>query len=128
MATMTSKERMMLALGRQKPGRLPVTIHQWQDYHLTHYMDGLSDIDAFLDTGMDMAITRYPFVFPEDPSWKIEAGSVHGDNKLRDYSVATPKGTLHWQTGTNEYTTWVTENMIKRDEDIFLYRDYSPRK
>jgi len=117
---------MMLALGRQKPDRLPVTIHQWQDYHLTHYMNGLSDIGAFLDTGMDMAITRYPFVFPKDPLWKIVAGSLHGDNNLRDYSVVTPKGTLHWQTGTNEYTTWVTENMIKRDEDIFLYRDYSP--
>jgi hypothetical protein len=123
---MTSKERMMLALGMQKPDRLPVTIHQWQDFHLVHYMDGLSDIDAFLATGLDMAITRYPFIHPKSPDWKIEAGKVHGENNLTEFSVATPRGTLNWQTGTNEYTTWVTENMIKNDEDIYLYRDYSP--
>jgi len=123
---MTSKDRMMLALSGKKPDRLPVTIHQWQDYHLKHYMNGLSDIEAFLDTGMDMAITRYPFVFPEDTRWKIAVGKSHGENRLQDYTVSTPKGTLRWQTATNEYTTWVTENMIKNDEDIFLYRDYSP--
>jgi hypothetical protein len=27
---MTSKERMLRALAREKPDRLPVTVHQWQ--------------------------------------------------------------------------------------------------
>ena len=31
---MTSKERLMCALHREKPDRLPVTVHQWQGYHL----------------------------------------------------------------------------------------------
>ena len=38
---MTSKERMMTALRRGKPDRLPVTIHQWMQYHLTHFMGGI---------------------------------------------------------------------------------------
>jgi len=117
---------MMRALHKETPDRLPVTIHQWQDYHLEHYMKGKSDIQAFLDIGMDMAITRYPFVYADNPGWKITAGSVHGDNNLRNYEATTPRGTLSWQTGTNEYTTWVTENLIKNDDDIYLYRDFYP--
>ena len=37
---MTSKERMLRALNREQPDRLPVTVHQWQDYHLNKYMGG----------------------------------------------------------------------------------------
>ncbi len=37
---MTSRERMMRALHREKPDRLPVTVHQWQGYHLQHHMGG----------------------------------------------------------------------------------------
>ena len=44
---MTSKERLMLALKREKPDRLPVSIHQWQGYHLDEYMNGISDLEAF---------------------------------------------------------------------------------
>ena len=35
---MTSKERMLVALRRGKPDRMPVTIHQWQAYHLQKFM------------------------------------------------------------------------------------------
>ncbi len=44
---MNSKERMMLALNREKPDRLPATVHQWQGYHLDTYMGGISDLAAF---------------------------------------------------------------------------------
>ena len=37
---MTSKERMLCAIDRGMPDRLPVTIHQWQPYHLKKYMNG----------------------------------------------------------------------------------------
>ena len=30
---MTSKERMLCALDRGKPDRLPISAHQWQGYH-----------------------------------------------------------------------------------------------
>jgi len=35
--TMTSKERMLRALERGKPDRLPCSIHQWQKYHLDQF-------------------------------------------------------------------------------------------
>ena len=50
---MTSKQRMMLALQREKPDRLPVTIHQWQRYHLEHYMGGADPLEAFRQVGLD---------------------------------------------------------------------------
>ncbi len=50
---MTSKERLMTALNRGKPDRLPVTIHQWQDYHLEKYMGGTSALEACKKMGLD---------------------------------------------------------------------------
>ncbi len=44
---MNSKERMVLALNREKPDRLPASVHQWQGYHLDTYMGGISDLEAF---------------------------------------------------------------------------------
>ena len=42
---MQPKERMLRALRREKPDRLPVTIHQWQQYHLDKYMDGMDALE-----------------------------------------------------------------------------------
>lgn len=56
---MTSKERMILALNKEKPDRLPVTVHQWQKYHLDTYMGGISALEAFEKTGMDAAIQYF---------------------------------------------------------------------
>ena len=56
---MTSKERMMRALGREKPDRLPVTVHQWQQYHLDEYLNGISALEAFEQFGMDASIQYF---------------------------------------------------------------------
>ena len=50
---MTSKERMLRALAREKPDRLPVTIHQWQQYHLDTYLGGMDALAAFKTCGLD---------------------------------------------------------------------------
>ena len=57
---MTSKERMLTALNRGKPDRLPVTLHQWQGYHLDKYLDGISDLEAFQKFGMDAQVQYFP--------------------------------------------------------------------
>ncbi len=44
---MTSKERMLRVLGREKPDRLPVTVHQWQHYHLDTCLGGMRALEAF---------------------------------------------------------------------------------
>ena len=56
---MTPKERMLLALDCKKPDRLPVTIHQWQQYHLDEYMGGCDPLEAFRSTGMDASIQYF---------------------------------------------------------------------
>ena len=53
---MTSKDRMLRAIAREAPDRLPTTIHQWQPYHLDKYMDGATDLEAFRRVGLDASI------------------------------------------------------------------------
>ena len=59
---MTSKERMLRALNRETPDRLPVTIHQWQGCHLDKYLGGMSDLEAFRKFGLDAAIAYFEAV------------------------------------------------------------------
>jgi uroporphyrinogen-III decarboxylase len=125
---MNSKERMLIALNKGVPDRLPATIHQWQPYHLKTFMGGISDIEAFREVGLDAAITYYPFYPVEANGWKVASKiSVINGITTADYTVETPEGNLNYQTGTNEYTTWVTDHMIKKDEDIYLIKKYYPR-
>ena len=49
---MNSKERMMCTINREKPDRLPVSVHQWQGYHLEKHLNGISDLEAFEHFGM----------------------------------------------------------------------------
>jgi uroporphyrinogen-III decarboxylase len=53
---MTPKERLLTALNREKPDRLPVTVHQWQGYHLDKFMGGISDLEACIKMGFDAQI------------------------------------------------------------------------
>ena len=45
---MTSRERMLAALNREQPDRLPVTTHHVMPYFLQKYMVGMSN-DEFFD-------------------------------------------------------------------------------
>ena len=136
---MTSKERMMRALNLEKPDRLPVTIHQWQPYHLNTYMDGVDALDAFKHTGMDAALQYFqPMgqIFVPDaekhavsnPEWQDVATVVDSNPVARvtHHTVTTPDGQLTYKTGGNLTTTWITEYMIKRHEDIDLIDKYMP--
>ena len=125
---MTSKERMMLAVNREKPDRLPVTIHQWQPYHLQKYMGGISDIEAFRLTGMDAAITWYRVTETTSPNWRVlqESSQQYPDYLVRHYRVETPEGELSYALGENPMTTWVIEHLVKEIEDIELIHTYQP--
>ena len=136
---MTSKERMMLALNREKPDRLPVTIHQWQQWHLDNYMDGMDALSAFKATEMDAAIQYFEmmgqFWIPdaekhivETPEWREEIEILNSDpnDKLLHHTITTPEGKLTYKTGGNLKTTWITEYLIKKHEDIDLIEKYMP--
>jgi len=136
---MKSKERMLCALERGKPDRLPVSVHQWQPYHLDRYLGGISALEAFEKFGMDAQIQYFEsmgqFWWPDadfskfsTPQWRDEVRIISDDpnNRIIHHSVETPEGTLTYKTAANPTTTWITEYIIKHDEDIELIRKYMP--
>lgn len=136
---MTSKERMMRALKKEKPDRVPVTVHQWQQFHLDTYMDGMTPLEACKYVGMDAAIQYFEamgqFWVPDaekyivrTPQWKEQIDVIDGNprNKILHRTIVTPDGKLTYKTGGNLTTTWVTEYLIKKHEDIDLIEKYMP--
>lgn len=136
---MTSKERMLLALNREKPDRLPVSIHQWQGYHLQKYMNGMSDLEACKAVGLDAQIQYFEdmaqfwlvdadYTKLNTDQWHDDAVAVSKDpdNRITHHLITTPGGKLTYKTAGDRKTTWITEYMIKRDEDIELIDKFMP--
>lgn len=136
---MTPKERMIIALERGKPDRLPVTVHQWQRYHLETYLGGMSELEAFVYFGMDAAvqyvqemeqfwIAKPDFSRFSTPTWRHEVTVVRSNPEDWEYhhTITTPEGVLTYRTAGNRKTVWVSEYLIKHDEDIDLIRKYMP--
>jgi hypothetical protein len=136
---MTSKERMLVALGRGKPDRMPVSVHQWQQYHLDTFLGGIGALEAFQKLGMDAQIQYFQgmgqFWIPDAdfgkfsaPGWIDEAVVVSADPECRviHHTILTPEGKLTYKTEANRKTTWITEYLIKQDEDIELIRKHMP--
>ncbi|UCD75992.1 MAG: hypothetical protein JSV91_03535 [Phycisphaerales bacterium] len=138
-SAMTSRERLLCAIDGGRPDRLPISAHQWQQYHLDTYLGGMSDLEAFAHFGMDAQI-QYPqstgpsFLSVEEcrkqntPQWRDETTVVDDDPDNREihHSIVTPEGTLTYRTCGNRKTTWITERLIRRDEDVELIRKYMP--
>ena len=135
---MTPKERMLTALARQKPDRLPATIHQWQAYHLETEMGGVDALEAFKICGLDAQIQYFSapkYVVPaikrslvSTPQWQetYKIISSDPDNRLVEHTVITPKGNLTYKTGGNRITTWIVEPMVKSHADVELIDKYMP--
>ena len=131
---MTSKERMITAIERGKSDRLPVTVHQWQPYHLEHYMNGKNQLEAFEYFGMDVAYTGIEtFEGPREmrennDDWVISNKTINKDDGtfLDITAITTPEGELTCSMGRNEYTAWFSDPLVKKDEDIELIRKYMP--
>jgi uroporphyrinogen-III decarboxylase len=135
---MTAKERMLRALNLEKPDRMPVTIHQWQKYHLDRHMSGMDALGAFKSVGLDAQLQyfgerdenwnpvarRHIFQIPQ---WREDLrieNSAPGEIAIH-HTVTTPDGVLTYKTGLNSMTTWVMEYPIKKHDDIELIK-YMP--
>ncbi len=129
----------MRALHQEKPDRLPVTVHQWQPYHLDNYMDGMDPLSAFKATGMDAAIQYFEamgqFWIPDAELYVVQTPEWRDDIKVVDpnpldkklhHTITTPEGTLTYRTGGNPTTTWITEYLIKDHSDLDLIQKYMP--
>jgi uroporphyrinogen decarboxylase len=136
---MTSKERMILALNREKPDRLPVSVHQWQTYHLETFMGGVSDLEAFREVGMDAQIQHFEsmaqfwltdadFTKLNTAEWRdvAEVVSADIDHRVVHHTIETPGGRLTYKSAGDRKTTWITEYLVKRDDDIVLVDRYMP--
>lgn len=136
---MNSKERLLCALEMGKPDRLPMSIHQWQPYHLNEYLGGISDIEAFEKFGLDAQIQYFQSM---GQFWLVDADSnrfntrewadelavisAAPDDRIVHHTIKTPDGELTYKTAGDRKTTWITEHLIKHDEDIELLRKYMP--
>lgn len=130
---------MMLAINGEKPDRLPVTAHQWQGYHLDTYMNGITPLEAFRQVGMDAAIQYFAdmgqfwlvdadFAKFSTPEWQDEVIAISTDpeKRINHHTIITPGGKLTYKTAGNRKTTWITEYLIKKDDDLELIRKYMP--
>jgi uroporphyrinogen-III decarboxylase len=126
---MTSRERMLTALNRGVPDRVPVTIHQWQPYHLSKFMGGVSDLEAFRQVGLDAAITIWDANTDKTNSqWQVESRIVPLSewNWRVDTTIRTPSGILTQRDEANDKTTWTVDCLIKCPEDMHLVKKYLP--
>jgi uroporphyrinogen-III decarboxylase len=136
---MTSKERLMTALRKGKPDRLPATVHQWQGYHLKKYMNNMSDLEAFGSVGLDAQIQYFQdmaqfwlvdadFTRLNTPGWRDEPAIVKSDpdNRIVHHRIVTPDGELTYKTSGDRKTTWITEYLIKHDDDIRIIEKHMP--
>jgi hypothetical protein len=146
---MTSKERLLKAINGEKPDRLPVTTHHLQKYFLDKCMDGIDNEEFFDRFKMDPIMWISPvkakdnskyfiqneFVSADDmqfrpvsnDNWRIEQEKVPDDKyPTVRYSFITPKKELTMILQSNEYTSWVTEHLIKEKQDVDILAEYLP--
>lgn len=146
---LNSKERMLAALDRRKPDRLPVTTHHVMAHFLDKHLGGVSYDQFFERFGLD-AIRWFMAFQPDisrgeyfDPThapgpldarrvvsdkWRIETESVPDDEyPTVRYRFVTPKKNLSTVLQSNEYTSWVTERLVKEKMDIEVIAAYATR-
>ncbi len=144
---MSSRQRLLTALDRGVPDRLPVTTHHLMTYFLNKYMHGASNEEFFDRFDMDAICWKLPhrpdrsqgqFYDPlqgepgfleshriSSPEWHIES-EVVADPQYETvrYRAITPGGTLEALVQSDPHTSWVVEPFVKRKEDIDLIGKY----
>lgn len=125
---MTPKERMMTALHGGKPDRLPATIHQWQAYHLRHYMGGCDQLEAFLMTGLDASVTPWislPLLSRDWSERAVPEPTARIPQAVRTI-VTTPGGELSYVRAQNEFTSFLVEHPVSNEEEMERFLRYWP--
>ncbi len=144
---MTSRERMLTALGGGMPDRLPVTTHFLMPKFLTDCMGGISEAEFFDDYGWDPITytvphrpdpTRGEFNDPDQSEpgflesrrvatadWRVQTEAIPDQHyPTTRYRFVTPKGTLSMVVQYDPYTAWLIEPLIKEKRDIDLIGEY----
>ncbi|MDH7516535.1 MAG: uroporphyrinogen decarboxylase family protein [Bacteroidota bacterium] len=145
---MTSRQRLLCALERRVPDRLPVTTHHLMPSFLETLPGKPTPLEFFDRFGLD-AVCWLNVNAPDpgcgqyfDPDhtpgeyearrivtecWRIEAEDVP-DRWYRTvrYAIHTPRATLTTVLQSDAYTTWVAERLVKNKSDIDVIAEYMP--
>jgi uroporphyrinogen decarboxylase len=144
---MTAKERFLTAIRRGRPDRLPVTTHHLMPYFLDRHMDGISTDQCFARFGMDPIRWVYPhrgdlaagtYLNPSQSKtgfletrlvssdqWRVEMEEIPlAKGTRRRYRFVTPSRTLTTTLESNDYTSWVTEPLVKEKADVDVIAAY----
>ena len=145
---MTSRQRLLAALERRTPDRLPATTHHVMPSFLADRLPGL-DAQGFFDRfGLDALTWTVPHC--HDPSngdyfdpdqgapgflesrrisscqWRVAPEDIPGhEYRTTRYRFVTPRGELTTVLQENRHTAWVTEHLIKEKKDIELIAAYA---
>ena len=144
---MTHRERLLAALERKVPDRLPATTHHVMPYFLDRFWGGISGDEFFDRFGLDpirWVVAHRPDEAKGDypdprqgnigflearrsssDTWRVE------EEPLKDaeyhsvrYRFITPRRTLSMVLKSNGYTSWVTEHLVKEKSDIDVIGEY----
>jgi len=127
----TSRERLLAALDRRVPDRLPVTTHHLMPAFLDAMGGGITERDFFDRFDLDAICWTTPLEErPSSCAWRLDCEAVRGSrHRATRYTFSTPRGSLTTLLQDDGKTTWVRERLIKekRDIDIVAAIDLEPR-
>ena len=129
---MKGRERFLTAIANEKPDRMPCQVHSWMVYYLNTYLDGADQYEAYATFGMDPVIYAAPrYIFdPSDLSdWQVEnrdLGTGPGGESLWAEITTTPSGVLTVRGARNEFTRWITKELVQTEEDFDIWNKHKP--
>jgi uroporphyrinogen decarboxylase len=126
---MNPRERLLAALQRRTPDRLPATTHHLMPSFLAR-MGGISERQFFDRFGLD-AIRWIPSTggaeSEAEGDWAIYKEDAPDLRYLTTrYCIVTPRGILTTTLQSDGCTEWVTERLIKKKEDIEIIAHFAP--
>jgi len=126
--TMNSRERLLAALSRQIPDRLPVTTHHLMRSFLAD-IGGIGEQEFFDRFGLD--VIRWSAALRNDPEpsrdWQVEREDIADANyHTVRFRITTPRGTLSMVLQDDGRTEWVRERLLKNKGELELIARFAP--
>ncbi len=117
----TSRRRLLAALDRGVPDRLPVTTHHLMPSYLRH-AGFSSELEYFDRFGLDAIRWATPLCAALEtggPGWRLEQETVpNPDYHTTRYRFVTSRGTLTMLMQDDGRTAWVRERLLKEKRDL----------
>lgn len=144
--SLTARTRMLTALDRGIPDRLPVTTHHLQPIFLrqcfgdssealfwerfgfdpVRWVIGHSTPSGMIRRRIEMPGQMEVFFTLESENWRVNVEPVTSARPTLQISFITPKKTLSMEVQSDQTTSWITDRLIKEKSDIDILADYAP--